>query len=107
MLLLAFDRGPSRPARNSGAGGVIVAQGGAFGGFSLYAKDGRPVLFSADETTDVGCDGATPVSDDYGTKDSGFTGRVDWVQIDVDAAAKDVDHLISPEDRLRVAMARQ
>jgi hypothetical protein len=25
-----------------GANGVIVAQGGAFGGFVLYAKDGRP-----------------------------------------------------------------
>ena len=25
-----------------GAGGVIVAQGGAFGGWSLYAKEGRP-----------------------------------------------------------------
>ena len=26
----------------SGANGVIIAQGGAFGGFALYAKDGRP-----------------------------------------------------------------
>ena len=25
-----------------GADGVIVAQGGAFGGFALYAKDGQP-----------------------------------------------------------------
>ena len=31
------DRGPE-----GGADGVIIAQGGAFGGWSLYAKDGKP-----------------------------------------------------------------
>jgi Sulfatase len=66
-----------------------------------------PMLFSADETTDVGSDTATPVSDDYGLKDSAFTGTVRWVQLDIDAAAEDIDHLIGPEERLRVAMARQ
>jgi len=151
-----------------GANGVIVAQGGAFGGFSLYATDGRPaycynlfglqrfkiygeqpipagehqvraefaydggglakggtvtlyvdgakvgegrveatvpMLFSADETTDVGSDGGTPVSDDYGPQDSAFSGRVRWVQIDLDV--DDHDHLITPEERLRIAMAKQ
>ncbi len=154
----------------AGANGVIIAQGGAFGGFALYAADGRlaycynlfglqrfkvygeepitagehqvrmefsydggglgkggdvalyvdgaqvgdgrvegtvPVVFSADETTDVGSDSATPVSDDYGPKDSEFTGTVRWVQLDIDAAAEDTDHLISADERLRVAMARQ
>ena len=66
-----------------------------------------PMVFSADETADVGSDTATPVSDDYGPKDSEFTGRIHWVQIDVDEAADDVDHLISPDERLRIAMARQ
>jgi arylsulfatase len=66
-----------------------------------------PMIFSADETTDVGSDSATPVSDDYGPKDSAFTGTVRWVQIDIDEAAEDVDHLISPEERYRIAMARQ
>ena len=66
-----------------------------------------PMLFSADETTDVGSDTATPVSDDYGSKDSEFTGNVQWVQIDIDDAAEDTDHLIGPEELLRVAMARQ
>jgi arylsulfatase len=47
------------------------------------------------------------VSDDYGPKESRFTGRIRWVQIDLDAAAEDLDHLISPEERLRIAMARQ
>jgi arylsulfatase A-like enzyme len=154
----------------SGANGVIVAQGGAFGGWSLYLHEGKPaycynlfglqrfkvygddvvpagvhqvrmefgydggglakggdvtlfldgaaagkgrvegtqpMIFSADETTDVGSDGGTPVSDDYGPKDSAFTGRVHWVQIDLDEAAEDLDHLITPEERFRIAMARQ
>ena len=36
-----------------------------------------------------------------------FTGEVAWVQIDIDDAAADADHLISPEERFRIAMARQ
>ena len=153
-----------------GANGVIVAQGGSFGGWSLYAKESKPVycynllgvqrfkveaetpipagehqvrmefayeggglakggavtlyidgdkvgegkveaiqpmIFSGDETTDVGSDSATPVSDDYGSKESVFTGRVRWVQIDIDKAAEDLDHLITPEERLHIAMSRQ
>ena len=66
-----------------------------------------PMIFSADETTDVGSDTGTPVSDDYGPSDNAFNGRVEWVQIDIDEAAEDLDHLITPEERLRVAMARQ
>jgi arylsulfatase len=152
------------------ANGVIVAQGGAFGGWAVYVSDGRPaycynlfglqrfkvygdapipsgshqvraefaydggglakggtvtlyldgakvgegrvdatqpMAFSADETTDVGSDSATPVSDDYGARDSGFTGRIRWVEIDLGDDAQDVDHLIGPEERFRVAMARQ
>jgi len=153
-----------------GAVGVIVAQGGAFGGWSLYAKDGRPVycynalglvrfkiegeapvpegthqvrmefaydggglgkggdvtlyvdgakagegrveatqpmVFSADETLDIGSDGSTPVSDDYGPQDNAFSGEVRWVQLAIDEAAEDLDHLITPEERLHIAMARQ
>jgi arylsulfatase A-like enzyme len=156
---------------DSGAQGVLIAQGGAFGGWSLYAtNDGRPaycynlfglqrfkvtgdrqipagehqvrmeftydggglakggavtlyldgtkvgegrvpgtqpMLFSPDETTDVGSDSATPVSDDYGPKTSAFTGRVRWVEIDLGEDAEDLDHLITAEERLRIAMARQ
>jgi len=148
---------------------VIVAQGGAYAGWSLYLHEGRPtycynffglqrfkihdeqpvpagehqvrmefgyddgglakggdvtlyvdgdkvgegrvehtvpMAFSGDETTDLGRDSATPVSDDHGSENA-FTGRVRWVQIDVDEAAEDVDHLISAEELLRVAMAKQ
>jgi arylsulfatase A-like enzyme len=66
-----------------------------------------PMMFSADETCDVGSDTASPVSDDYTVAGSRFTGTVNWVQIDIDEAAEDVDHLISPEERLHIAMARQ
>jgi arylsulfatase A-like enzyme len=153
-----------------GANGVIVAQGGAYGGWAVYAKDGRPsycynllglrrfkvhgdteipagehqvrvefaydggglgkggtvtlyldgkqvgegrvdgtqpMIFSGDETTDVGSDTATPVSDDYDARNSAFTGRIRWVQIDLGEDAEDADHLISPEELLRVAMSRQ
>jgi arylsulfatase len=154
----------------AGAEGVIVAQGGAFGGWALYAKSGKlrychnfiglqrftvegerelpagthqvrmefaydggglakgggvtlyldgnevgggrveatvPFMYSSDETTDLGQDTASPVSDDYTPRESVFTGSVNWVQIDIAEAAVDVDHLISPEERLHVAMARQ
>ena len=50
---------------------------------------------------------ATPVSDDYNPRTSAFTGRIRWVQIDLGEDAEDVDHLISPEELLRVAMSRQ
>jgi arylsulfatase A-like enzyme len=154
----------------SGAKGVIVAQGGAQGGWSLYAHEGRlrylynllgvkraaitseePIppgrhqvrmefaydggglgkganvtlyfdgnkagagrverthlfAFALDETTEVGCDLGEPVSEDYGPRDNAFNGKVEWVQIDIDAAAKDVDHMISAEERFRFAMTRQ
>jgi arylsulfatase len=154
----------------SGADGVIIAQGGAFAGWSLYTKDGRPkyaynllglqhftvegdatippgthqvrmefaydggglakggdvtlyldgaqvgqgrvaatvpMIFSGDETADVGRDTASPVSDDYDAESSVFTGTVNWVQIDLGDDAADADHLITPEERFRVAMARQ
>jgi arylsulfatase len=154
----------------SGAEGVIVAQGGAFGGWALYTKDGKPrychnfiglqrftvegdqavppgthqvrmeldydggglgkgaavtlyidgdevgegrlpatvpLIFSGDETTDLGQDTASPVSDDYTSEESTFSGTVRWVQLDVGEDAEDLDHLITPEERLRVAMARQ
>ncbi len=65
------------------------------------------MAFSADETCDVGSDTASPVSDDYTPESSHFSGTIDWVQIDLDEAAEDLDHLISAEERLRIAMTRQ
>jgi arylsulfatase len=63
------------------------------------------MVFSADETTDVGYESASPVAEDYTAETSKFNGKINWVQLD--AGVDDHDHLISPEERLRVAMARQ
>ena len=38
---------------------------------------------------------------------SRFTGTVNWVQIDIADAAEDLDHLITPEERLQIAMTKQ
>jgi arylsulfatase len=66
-----------------------------------------PMVFSGDETTDVGHDGGTGVSDEYPRGENRFTGTVHWVQIDIDDKAEDLDHLISPHERWQIAMARQ
>jgi hypothetical protein len=63
----------------------------------------QPMVFSAEETTGVGSDSATPVSDDFRVEDSTFTGRVRWVEIDLDEATEDLDRLITPEQRRHVA----
>ena len=47
----------------------------------------------------------TPVSSDYTRHTSVFNGKVNWVQIDLQK--DDQDHLISPEERFQIAMARQ
>jgi hypothetical protein len=151
-----------------GAEGVIIAQGGRFGGWCFYAKSGRikfvynvlgiqefateaetpvpagnhqvrvefaydggglakggdvtlyhdgaavgsgrvqatePMIFSADETTDIGYESGTTVTPDYNAESSRFTGKIHWVQLDL--GEDDNDHFIDPEERLRVAMARQ
>ncbi len=65
----------------------------------------QAMIFSADETLDVGYEAGTPVSPDYTTQGSKFTGKIHWVQLD--AGVDDHDHFIDPEERFGVAMARQ
>jgi arylsulfatase A-like enzyme len=152
------------------AEGVIVAQGGNIGGWSLYAKGGKlkycynllgiqqfyaesssaltpgehqvrmefnyeggglgkggtatlyvdgkqvgetkvaataAMIFSADDGCDVGEDTGSPVSPDYGSRGNGFTGVVKGVQIAIAKDAVSVDHLVSPEQAIHIAMARQ
>ncbi len=154
----------------SGARGVIIAQGGSFGGWSLYAYEGKltycyngagiqlthvggktpipagthqlrmefeydsgglgkggaitlyvdgrndghgrveqtmPFVFSIDETCDIGRDAGTPVSPDYPRRDNEFSGEVNWVEIAIDEAATDDDHLAGREERFRIAMIEQ
>jgi hypothetical protein len=82
--------------------------GGLAGGgdVTLYV-DAKPVgtgrveqtellLFSADETCDIGTETGSPVTSDYKRRE--FNGEVNWVEIDIDKAAKDPDHCIKPED---------
>jgi arylsulfatase len=66
-----------------------------------------PLAFSGDETMDVGSDTGTPVSDDYTSRGSHFTGRVHRVQIDLGDDAHDNDHLITVEERMRIITTRQ
>jgi arylsulfatase len=65
------------------------------------------MVFSADDGLDVGEDTGAPVSPDYGPHGNGFNGKVRGVQLAIAEAAEDSDHRISPEDAIRVAMARQ
>jgi hypothetical protein len=58
-----------------------------------------PMVFSDDETCDVGESG-TPVSDDYDHTSRAFTGRVRWVQIDLGEDVDDAGHRISEEERV-------
>jgi len=151
-----------------GAEGVLIAQGGRFGGWALHVKDGKAkfaynllgiqefttvsdsaipagehqvrmefaydgggigkggdvtlyldgnsvgtgridgtqaIVFSADETTDIGYESGTSVTTDYTVATSRFTGKIHWVQIDL--GVDDHDHFIDPEERFRIAMARQ
>jgi len=66
-----------------------------------------PLVFSLDETCDVGHDGGLPVSDDYRAEDSEFTGTVESVLIELSEGFEDFNHLIDPQLRLSVAIARQ
>ena len=153
---------------DGGATGVVVAQGGAFAGWSLYLNEGKPkychnlaglmhfyvegktqvpsgthqvrmeftydggglakggavalfidgepvgdgrinatvpMIYSGDETCDIGCDTGTPVSEDYTGDSSRFTGTVNWVELAIGDDSH--DHLISPEDLMRVATSIQ
>jgi arylsulfatase A-like enzyme len=67
----------------------------------------QPFAYSADETVDVGVEEGSPVSPDYGPKGNAFSGHINWVEIDVDKAALDADHILTGEERFRVAMALQ
>ncbi|MFN9426777.1 MAG: arylsulfatase [Cyanobacteriota bacterium] len=67
----------------------------------------EPLVFSADETCDVGYEAGSPVTPDYPTPQGRFSGKVNWVEIAVDEAAEDLDHLLSPHERYRLAMGLQ
>ena len=86
-----------------GGGVTLFYDGNAVG--TGRVENTQPMIFSGDETTDIGQETGTTVSPDYTARDSRFTGKINWVQIDL--GTDDNDHFISPEERLRIAMARQ
>ena len=55
----------------------------------------------------VGQDTGSPVSTDYGPRGNEFNGSIRGVQIAIADASESTTHTVSPEDALRVAMARQ
>jgi hypothetical protein len=65
------------------------------------------MVFSADDGCDVGHDSGSPVSTDYGSRGNAFTGVVKGVEIAIAEAAEAVDHLVSPAEAVRIALARQ
>jgi len=67
----------------------------------------QPFGFSFDETFDVGMDAGSPVSPDYGPRGNAFNGQVNWLECDADQAALDQDHILTGEERFRVARAVQ
>ena len=67
----------------------------------------QAMVFSADDGCDVGEDSGAPVSPDYGSRGNAFNGRVKGVQLAIAEAAESLDHLVSKEEAIRIAMARQ
>ena len=63
-------------------------------------------VFSADDGCDVGEDTGAPVSPDYGPVGNAFNGTVKGVLLSI-AEGESVDHLVDPEEAIRIAMARQ
>jgi arylsulfatase len=66
-----------------------------------------PMVFSADDGCDVGVDTGSPVSPDYRSRGNEFSGHIKGVQLAIGSDAESADHLVSPEEAVRIAMARQ
>ena len=88
------------------------------GGTATLYVDGKKVgsghiaataamIFSADDGCDVGRDTGAPVSQDYGPHGNAFNGQIRGVEIAIDEASESTDHLVSADDAIRIAMARQ
>ncbi len=65
----------------------------------------EPMGYSADEACDVGADSGSPASPDYGPTGNAFNGKIAWVRLDI--GNDDHNHLVTSEDKFRIAMARQ
>jgi hypothetical protein len=92
------------PGMGKGGAVSLYLDGEKVGEGSVAAT--AALIFSADDTCDVGKEGGALVAEDYPVPND-FTGEVNWVEIDVDDAAQDADHNLEPDELLRVALARQ
>jgi arylsulfatase len=65
------------------------------------------IIFSADDGLDVGKDTGAPVSSEYSSEGNAFNGEVKGVLLSIADDPVNSDHLVKPEDAIRVALARQ
>jgi arylsulfatase len=65
------------------------------------------IIFSADDGCDVGEDTGAPVSPDYGSAGNAFNGEIKGVLLSIADDPANADHMVKPEDAIRMAMARQ
>ncbi len=72
-----------------------------------YIPMTQAIVFSADDGCDVGEDSGAPVSPDYGSRGNAFNGKVKGVFLEISDDQDNTEHLISPEDAIRIALARQ
>ncbi len=103
QVRVEFDYDGGGPGRGGTA--TLFVDGESVGSTRVDAT--VPGVFSADETTDLGTDTATGVTDDLDHATVSFTGEVLWVQMDLGDAAEDFDHMVTAEERYRIAMSRQ
>lgn len=97
----AYDGG----GLGKGGTATLLVDGQAVGTGRIGAT--AAMVFSADDGCDVGRDTGAPVAEDYGPTHNTFNGEIKGVLLAIDEAAEDSDHLISAEDTVRIAMARQ
>jgi arylsulfatase len=89
-----------------GKGGTVTLYVGGKSVGSGKVGATAAMVFSADDGCDVGRDTGSPVSEDYGPQGNAFNGVIRGVQLSIDDAGNS-DHLVSPEEAVRIAMARQ
>jgi hypothetical protein len=58
----------------------------------------QPLIFSAEESTDIGYESGPLVIPDYPAHNGHITGQIHWVQLDT--GQDSCNHLIKPEDSL-------
>jgi arylsulfatase len=92
------------PGLGKGGTATLFLDGAQIGEGAVAAT--AAMIFSADDTCDVGREDGALVAEDYPVPNV-FTGEINWVEIDVGDAAADADHRLEPDELLRVAMARQ